>query len=404
MSGAGKLRPGSYLGVEPVLATPHARSSSDAAAAASAAERDQRTLRSENRRLRQRLRALTDEAAKNQRTLANFQRIELGLLGAAVSLPGLLARLTTTLPRALRLDEVTLVLADRDHELRHLLAHLGTDADALESVLLVDDLESVNPLYGHLRAPWLGAFRAREHSPPLRGDVLLRSVAILPLVRAGDLIGSLNFGSADAARYTPHLATDFLSRLATISTVCLESATNRERVVLSGLTDVLTGCQNRQYLARRLPEEIARSARHATPLSALLLDADHFKSVNDNYGHLAGDALLRALARRLRGTLRACDVAVRYGGEEFLVLLPQTRLHDAARLAERVRAVVANDPFPLDERHTVRVTVSVGVAELRPPFHTEEPEGLGEQLLGAADAALYRAKASGRNRVAVSGA
>ena len=164
-------------------------------------------------------------------------------------------------------------------------------------------------------------------------------------------------------------------------------------------TDGLTGWHNRRYLQRRLPEELARAQRHLQPLSGLLLDVDHFKCVNDNHGHATGDRVLRDVADRVKRELRSSDVAVRYGGEEFAVLLPQTGLRDAARLAERIRQTVAGAPFRGQDGEELAVTLSIGVAQLRAQAQGMDIEGLGQQLFEDADFALYQAKAGGRNRV-----
>lgn len=355
-------------------------------------------LAAENRLLGERLRVFAAEAAKNEAVLANFQALGLQLLGAE-SLAELLRELVEGVPRALRLEAASVVLYDPEHELRHLLAHAGVHADELPGVVLADDLEALNPLYVNLHRPWLGPYLGVDHSPLFRNGAELRSVAILPLQRSRTLIGSLNFGSADPVRYTRHHAADFLNHLAVIAAVCVENAANRERLVLSGLTDILTGLHNRRYLERRLPEEVARARRHAQPLSGLLLDVDHFKRINDDYGHGAGDRVLRELARRVSDVLRATDVTVRYGGEEFAVLLPQTALPDAVELGERIRQTVAGAPFAVDAQRLVDVTVSIGGAQIEPGREGGSNVRLGKALLGAADAALYRAKSGGRDQV-----
>ena len=156
-------------------------------------------------------------------------------------------------------------------------------------------------------------------------------------------------------------------------------------------TDTLTGISNRSYIDEQLAAHISASRRHAQLLSVVILDLDEFKRINDCFGHLAGDAVLREFTRRLSGTLRAEDVAGRWGGEEFLVILPSTDAAGAMLLAERIRANVSALPMMIgDER--VMLTVSGGVA-------TASDES-ADDLVRKADEALYRAKHSGRNRIA----
>jgi len=155
--------------------------------------------------------------------------------------------------------------------------------------------------------------------------------------------------------------------------------------------DPLTGLLNRHALDAAIEREMARSARHLYPLSVLVMDLDHFKRVNDTYGHDAGDAVLKAFAQAAAETLRRDDVLGRQGGEEFLALLPGSGLASALMVAERIRAAVAAISLLHDGR-AVGVTVSIGVA-------TATDSGSWEPALRAADAALYEAKRSGRNRV-----
>lgn len=151
-------------------------------------------------------------------------------------------------------------------------------------------------------------------------------------------------------------------------------------------TDPLTGLLNRRAFTERLHDEVARAARYGTPLSLLLLDLDGLKTLNDRAGHQAGDAALQTLARCLRSGSRSADLSARWGGDEFVVLAPETRPSEAQELADRIRASVASSP--------VGITVSIGVA-------TAEPVGAGAAvaLESAADAAVYEAKRRGGNQV-----
>jgi diguanylate cyclase (GGDEF)-like protein len=157
--------------------------------------------------------------------------------------------------------------------------------------------------------------------------------------------------------------------------------------IMDGLTDV----HNKRYLIDLLEREIPRALRHKRPLSVLMIDIDHFKSVNDTYGHLAGDAVLKDVASILRSRLRPDDTLSRYGGEEFAAALPETPVDGAADIAEQLRHLVETHPFAF-EGEKIRVTISIGVAELKPGLNTEG-------LFKAADEMMYQAKREGRNCV-----
>ncbi len=356
------------------------------------------TSDAEIRRLRERLAVLTDQAARNEGILRRSQERELELLKAG-SLPQLLDRLVQGLADSYGLNAVTLVLCDPHHEVRHLLISSGDQPEEFFGVLFVDSVVGMAPQYAALRRPWLGPYMGSDHQLIFPDTGNLRSVALIPLMRQELIIGSLNFGSADEKRFTRHHATDFLNHLGNIASICLENAVNRARLVRSGITDVLTGWHNRRYLQSRLQEEIARAQRHRHQLVCLLLDVDHFKSINDAHGHLAGDNVLRELTHRIELQVRASDVTARYGGEEFAVLLPDTEVEDAQRLAERIREAVASTPISVDSGHALTVTVSVGMSSTVPPKSTADLKSLAEGLLAEADVALYRAKAEGRNCV-----
>jgi diguanylate cyclase (GGDEF)-like protein len=158
--------------------------------------------------------------------------------------------------------------------------------------------------------------------------------------------------------------------------------------------DAKTGLLNAATWEREASAEVARAVRTGSPLAVALLDLDRFKHINDTYGHLLGDEVLRRIAMTMGGVLREYDLAGRFGGEEFVMLLPQTRAPDALRIAERVRAHIARMSIHAPGGEPVSVTVSIGVAALDAGSRRELTE-----LLSAADAALYRAKASGRDQV-----
>jgi diguanylate cyclase (GGDEF)-like protein len=177
-----------------------------------------------------------------------------------------------------------------------------------------------------------------------------------------------------------------------------------EQLVREATRDPLTGLRNRRHFFSELERDLGRAVRARRTLSVLFVDIDSFKAVNDQYGHAAGDDVLREVARRIEATIRTTDVAARYGGEEFVVMLPDTMLMDAHQVAERVRHVVKETPVSVPGL-TKHVTVSIGVAELaevQPPPRLETPEQTNEMitaLLNLADRRLYEAKSSGRDRV-----
>ncbi len=164
----------------------------------------------------------------------------------------------------------------------------------------------------------------------------------------------------------------------------------RRRLSVLAETDPLTGLLNRRGLERAL----SPLAAEGRPLTAAMLDVDHFKSVNDRYGHPEGDGVLRGISDVLRSTTRRIDVAARYGGEEFAVLLPQTDHAGALALAEGLRAAVENASWPLRA-----VTISVGIATLTDFNSATTPLETANDLVSRADAALYNSKEQGRNRV-----
>lgn len=167
----------------------------------------------------------------------------------------------------------------------------------------------------------------------------------------------------------------------------------RDDLKRRAMIDALTQVWNRGAIMELLKAEVSRAARQAHSLSVAMVDGDRFKQINDTHGHQAGDAVLREMAQRLRGALRAYDAVGRYGGEEFLVVLPDCGVAAARALAERVREAVCGAPFDAGKAK-LAVSASVGVATSEPGKSLSP-----EELVGAADAALYRAKSAGRNRV-----
>jgi len=358
-------------------------------------------LARENRLLRARLAALTEEVSRNDSLLRKTQERELELLRAG-SLTQLFERLIQGLRVSYQLEGVALILNDPQHEIRHLLAGDAAQATEPQGVCFVDALVTVAPQLANLERPWLGPFRRADHELLLPGLAAPASLALIPLRRHEQLDGVLVFSSSDPVRFTSELASDFLAHLGVVAAICIENAVNRARLLRSGLTDFLTGFHNRRYLQARLREELARAQRGRDSLACLMIDVDHFKRINDQYGHLAGDNVLREVAQRIDAALRLSDTGARFGGDEFAVVLSQATIADGEKVAKRVLHAVCAEPIVITRGAAATITLSIGVAAAKPDAGTRDYKVLVERLITEADAALYRAKSAGRNRIASS--
>ena len=342
---------------------------------------------------------LTEEVERNMQILRRTQQRELKLLHAE-DLVSLFEELTAGLKLSYQLESVCIVLADPDHDIRHLMMASGAQPEDIPGLRLVDALTGMTPHYIALEKPWLGAYSASDHQLLFDDPAMTQSIAIIPVIHKDHLLGSINFGSTDPARFTEKHATDFFTHLGVIASFALENVVNRARLLRSGFTDVLTGWHNRRYMQVRLNEELARARRDGTNLVCLMIDIDYFKSVNDSYGHAAGDVALRELAQRIETQVRASDIAARYGGEEFVVLLPNTDADSGELLAERIRKAVSDSPVDVGHRNAVTITASIGISTIAPERDDDDLKTTGESLLARADVALYCAKSAGRDRVA----
>ena len=164
------------------------------------------------------------------------------------------------------------------------------------------------------------------------------------------------------------------------------------------VTDPLTGLYNRRYLDAHLASAVARASATEKPVCVLIFDIDHFKTINDTYGHDAGDDVLKDFSDRLKKGVRGIDLVVRYGGEEFILVMPETDAAFASGVAERLRCDVEKVPFATRSHTNIPVTVSIGIAEWRGASDS------ADALIKRADEALYAAKHAGRNRVVASAA
>jgi diguanylate cyclase (GGDEF)-like protein len=208
----------------------------------------------------------------------------------------------------------------------------------------------------------------------------------------GRLVGFINLASHEPGFYNPDLVSR-LQAFADQAAIAIENANLYAEVQRLATLDELTGVFNRRRLFELGERELERSRRYQVPLSAILLDIDHFKKINDTFGHTIGDQVLTGIAVTISRNIREIDLFGRYGGEEFVALLPQSELSSAREVAERLRGLVAGLQLNTD-RGVLSVTISLGIANIVP-----EVQSLAA-LIDRADQAMYAAKQAGRNQVA----
>ena len=297
-----------------------------------------------------------------------------------------------------------LILDDNERQAERLMLQLGNDHRA---AYVTDPGEALRIAAGRVDLVVLNmtakAFDPLRWVAQLRSSEATRHRPVLGIYNPDDrkvLLKALELGVNDVAP-KPLDVQELMARAKTqirrkrYSDFLRDSL---DRSLEMAVTDALTGLNNRRFLDHQLSIAMARHNRGAEAFSLLLLDIDFFKRVNDGYGHDAGDEVIKEFARRLSLNVRAIDLPCRFGGEEFVVLMPDTESADAVHIAERVRQQVAEAPFTLSDGRQLNVTVSVGVAT---------SQGLGdspEALLKRADEGVYEAKSSGRNRVVIKAA
>ena len=220
----------------------------------------------------------------------------------------------------------------------------------------------------------------------------VRSYLVVPICLHGRVLGLLRLDGDTPGQFSAEDG-ERLQPLVNAAAIALENARLFGEVQRLAITDGLTGTHNRRHFFELAESELSRARRLGYPVSAIMLDLDHFKQVNDTYGHAIGDQVLRVVAERCGESIRDIDILGRYGGEEFAIILPATDLSGARNVAERIRRCVADVPVPT-ERGDLTITISLGVA-------SGAQDDDVASLLNRADAAMYAAKQAGRNRVAV---
>jgi diguanylate cyclase (GGDEF)-like protein len=273
-----------------------------------------------------------------------------------------------------------------------LAASGGSGGDLEQTVLLTPEDPGLKALV-KLGRPMSAVQLGRESAALATRLKEIGAELAVPLVSHGRLGGVLLLGGKrDGERFVAE-ELDLVKLLANQAATVFENARLFESATFEGLT----GLYRREAVLEILDREWSRSVRYDRPLAVALADLDRFKWINDRHGHLVGDLVLQRVAAELRSHLRETDFIGRFGGEEFLLVLPETELAGATHLAEKIRARIEQLAIPLEDGEILRVTLSIGVAsraDVRADGHTR-----ARPLLSAADAALYAAKRGGRNRI-----
>ncbi|MHB1677517.1 MAG: GGDEF domain-containing protein [Sulfuriferula sp.] len=353
----------------------------------------------ETEHLRRQLNLLLAKARENEEKLLRFERFEQQLMTTR-TLMQLIIIMLQDFPVNFELDVVNLVLLDREGEWARALGREGVLSLGAMGLILSHDLIEFAQFYPQPFRPHLASYQANYHLSLFDGTVVpLGSIALLPLVRQGRLMGGLHLASRDKQRFVTHDGTYFLERLSAFFVMCLENALIYDKLERFGLMDALTQVNNRHYFNLRLKEAVNHALRYRQPLVAMMFDLDHFKVVNDRWGHQIGDYILQQVVQVIQALLRGSDTFARYGGEEFVALLPGTDKAVAIDIAERIRLAIANYRFSVGEPELIHLSVSIGVAQIILTDMYGSEERSAQELVAAADTALYSAKAQGRNRV-----
>jgi two-component system cell cycle response regulator len=255
---------------------------------------------------------------------------------------------------------------------------------------------------GKMTWPWSGLSSMdestaydSERSLITMSVLMSRRLNILPLLANGKLQGLIVLGWNDTTKEIPQGKELMLSTIASQTAIGLERAYLYDHFQAMALTDPLTRLANRRQFEMALGREISRTLNYNRPLSLIMLDIDFFKKVNDTWGHLAGDVILQKMGAMIKEHFRTTDISARYGGEEFAIVLPETGLAEARRLAENFRKFIETAKFEVDDT-VITITISLGVATFEICTGWEDPK---TKIIDAADQSLYRAKQQGRNRV-----
>ena len=348
--------------------------------------------------LRRSLQALIDRRFFPERHALRERLVSLaGELPGLGKLPLMGDHLVGRLQTIFAVSSATLLLADPESRLLAPLATTLDDRDRFAGFLAERDDPAVEglaqagrPMPVHQLDELVGG-AGRSHL--VAGLPSLDAAVVAPLLVRAEVIGLLVLGPKESAERFPAEELELLNLLTHHVATVFQNA----RLFESATYESLTGLLRREAILEALDKELDRARRYDRPLTVGMADLDHFKEVNDRYGHLAGDGLLKRVAQVLTGGLRSSDAVGRYGGEEFLLVLPETELAGARVVADKLRRLVEKVRTPMEDGEEASVTISIGLASLDSSGLPAEPGA--RDLIRQADQALYRAKEEGRNRI-----
>ena len=340
------------------------------------------------------VRKMLEEAERDHRQLAEALRDTSAALNSTLKLDEVLDRVLENIEKVTVFDAAMVLLVE-GHSVRKIRQHnkfqalnQGVAGNTQANLINIPILQQMR----ETRQPCLiPDTQADSRWRAIPGMGWIRSFISAPVVIRGHVAGIINILSATPDFFTPTHAERLLVFAGQVA-IAIENAQLFEQAYYLSVTDSLTELMNRRHFFEIAKFEFERTHRYVRTLSVMMIDIDHFKSINDAHGHTVGDLALREVAARIKHSVRTVDIVARYGGEEFIVLMPETSLHEARQVAERVRKSVSENPIE-DDSVEITATLSIGVAQM------DEQSGDMDRLIMYADQALYAAKAAGRNQV-----
>ena len=328
---------------------------------------------------------ILERISDNEEIAKKFFEIEVSIL-SILDFEGLFKRLLSEIREKFDIPCVWISFIDKS-EVSALLQTLTVSKDLKERLNFIDRKTFLRLTENKTSSLLLNGDLHPFHPMLPKGQLnFIRSLAVSPISLHGEIIGSLNQADFSPLRYRPGMDTQLLEQLAVKISICLSNVIAHERLKWLAVRDPLTGLLNRRIMETVLNREFKRAQRYKSPLSLAFIDLDDFKVINDRHGHECGDALLKYVAGQLGDTTRDSDVVARYGGDEFVIILPGTPVQEANKLLQRLQQHFKDKPMRYKEK-ALAVSISFGVASMADRNATDPGS-----LLREADTMLYNIK------------